>query len=76
MHSNSHRNPGESAGIVIRRCALNHKVVVLNPSSGSFFETFLRQGLNIAQNIKIVMFSLLLFLLFFIMLHQSEAAIS
>ena len=65
MHSNINCNPGDSAGIVDTAFALNQKAVGSSPPNGSSFHTFIRPGLNIAQNIITDMFLLLLFLLFF-----------
>ena len=76
MHSNIHRNPGESVGIVETALCVESESRWFESLQWIFFIPFLHQKLNSAQNIKNVMFLLLLLLLFFIMLLQSEAVIS
>ena len=61
MHCNIHRNPGENAGIVDTALCVESEGRRFEPLQRIFFFTFLRQGLNIAQTIKNVMFLLLLF---------------
>ena len=70
------RNTGESAGIVDTVLCVESEGRGFESLQLIFFSSFLRQGLNIAHNIKNVMFLYYYFSYFSIMLHQSEAVIS
>ena len=66
MYSNIHRNPGKSAGIVdMALCVESEDRGFKSLRRFLSFSYFLHQGMNIAQNIKNVMFLLLFVLLFF-----------
>ena len=70
-----HRKPSESAGIVDTVLCVESKGRGFESIQRiSFFHTFLRQGLNIAQNINNVMFYYYYFNFFFFTVHQSVAA--
>ena len=65
MDSNIHRTSGESAGIVATALRVEAEGRGRVPPADLFFILFLRQGLNISQNIKNVMLLLLLFFITF-----------